>query len=284
MERNRIAPILSFVYCGFGQIYSGEILKGLDYVLIYTALLASLSIKISSPILGFIRIFAIVIFWLMGIADARFNNQENAFLPDRYMKFREALNISSFGIISGVIIVLMVLWLQPRPVDTQRDFRSMLEKPEIKKDMVKKSEENKTALIEDELQKEKETNNSKVTKASISGFSKEEYTQKESQFFTIQIGAFTRDSLDKAEKLRDTIDKNNYTVRIESPRSNNDKWYRVLVGHFESRQKALDAAKELSQKEGLSYIIVSRIGIIPETEKLYTDSGYQTKTHIAGIH
>jgi len=40
---NRIlALILSLVYCGFGQIYKGEVLKGVNFVIIYTALILSI--------------------------------------------------------------------------------------------------------------------------------------------------------------------------------------------------------------------------------------------------
>ena len=69
---NRIlALILSLIYCGLGQMYKGEVLKGINFAVIYTALILSLVFLSSvAPLAQLILIFLLILMWLIGVIDA----------------------------------------------------------------------------------------------------------------------------------------------------------------------------------------------------------------------
>jgi TM2 domain-containing membrane protein YozV len=62
MKNPGVAAVLSFFYCGLGQIYNGQILKG---VLMFAAY--SVSIILMYVLVGFITT---PILWIWGIYDA----------------------------------------------------------------------------------------------------------------------------------------------------------------------------------------------------------------------
>lgn len=63
MRNPGIAAVLSFFYTGLGQIYNGQILKGVIFIL-----LQSINVFILSPLLiGFITT---PLFWIYGMWDA----------------------------------------------------------------------------------------------------------------------------------------------------------------------------------------------------------------------
>ena len=67
--RNRFLPlILSCLYCGLGQIYKREILKGIDLSLIYTILIVC--ILSSERVLFYIGAFSLPLLWIIGVIDA----------------------------------------------------------------------------------------------------------------------------------------------------------------------------------------------------------------------
>ncbi len=57
-----IAAVLSFLYAGLGQIYNGEIAKGIMFIIFY-----SISIFLMFIIIGFITT---PIVWIWGMVDA----------------------------------------------------------------------------------------------------------------------------------------------------------------------------------------------------------------------
>jgi len=66
---NKVALILSFIYCGFGQLYKREIMKGIDFIVIYTFLIVFFFFFPTSPLLHFIVLFAIILLWLLGMVE-----------------------------------------------------------------------------------------------------------------------------------------------------------------------------------------------------------------------
>ena len=73
-----LAAVLSFLYCGLGQIYNGQIGKGIGFIVGYF-----ISLALMFVIIGFITT---PILWIWGMVDAykvaeRINLQEKASHP-----------------------------------------------------------------------------------------------------------------------------------------------------------------------------------------------------------
>lgn len=62
MKNPGVAAVLSFFYCGLGQIYNGQILKGILMFVTY-----SISILLMYVLIGFITT---PILWIWGMYDA----------------------------------------------------------------------------------------------------------------------------------------------------------------------------------------------------------------------
>jgi TM2 domain-containing membrane protein YozV len=62
MKNPGVAAVLSFFYCGLGQIYNGQILKGVLMLVAY-----SISIVLMYVLIGFITT---PILWIWGMYDA----------------------------------------------------------------------------------------------------------------------------------------------------------------------------------------------------------------------
>ena len=115
MDKCKIALILSFIYCGLGQVYKREILKGIDFIIIYTLLIASFFFAPpTSPLLHFLCLFIIVLMWLMGMVDAYV---DNGFLmeKERWLIWQKLQPTLSTVVISGAMITLLMLWVQILP-------------------------------------------------------------------------------------------------------------------------------------------------------------------------
>jgi len=57
-----VAAVLSFLYAGLGQIYNGEIAKGVSFIIVYT-----ISLLLCAVFIGFLIVPFV---WLAGIIDA----------------------------------------------------------------------------------------------------------------------------------------------------------------------------------------------------------------------
>ena len=75
------------------------------------------------------------------------------------------------------------------------------------------------------------------------------------QRFTLQVGSFI-DEL-KAEKLADQLRKDFENVYVTTMETLTQKYYRVRVGQFETKESALSFAEKLSQM-GLKVLVTSR--------------------------
>lgn len=67
--------------------------------------------------------------------------------------------------------------------------------------------------------------------------------------FTIQIGSFLRE--DNAQQLRDSMFKKGFNSDVEMTSRGGKTLYKVLVGNYATRRKALEAATELSESDNL---------------------------------
>lgn len=98
MQRHKISLCLSFIYCGLGQIYNRQIVKGIDLIIIYTILLASYFSPL--PLLRLIGLSLIPIVWSVGMVDA--------YLGDEAIFNRGKLWLS---VIPGLLISALVFYI-----------------------------------------------------------------------------------------------------------------------------------------------------------------------------
>ena len=75
------------------------------------------------------------------------------------------------------------------------------------------------------------------------------------QRFTLQVGSFVDEV--NAQKLADQLRKNFENVYVTTVETLTQKYYRVRVGQFETRESALSFAERLSQM-GLKVLVTSR--------------------------
>ena len=99
MNRRLIPLILSFIYCGLGQLYNRQIAKGLDFIIIYTILIASFFSPLPLP--RFIGLSILPFMWCVGMVDAYLG-------ADLIFRKKELL----LGIIPGILLSLLVFYVQ----------------------------------------------------------------------------------------------------------------------------------------------------------------------------
>jgi len=75
------------------------------------------------------------------------------------------------------------------------------------------------------------------------------------QRFTLQVGSFIDET--KAQKLAEQLRKNFENVYVTTIETITEKYYRVRVGQFETRESALAIAEKLSQM-GFKVLVTSR--------------------------
>ena len=75
-----------------------------------------------------------------------------------------------------------------------------------------------------------------------------------SESFSVQVAAFKQ--LEEAKSLYENLLYKGYKAKIEPPASEEEGWYRVIVGKFRTREDAVALAEELHVREKLSYVIV----------------------------
>jgi len=67
-----VATVLSFLYCGLGQIYNGQILRGILYMISYGILIGIAIAYLSASLIPAFFIFLILCFilWITGMVNA----------------------------------------------------------------------------------------------------------------------------------------------------------------------------------------------------------------------
>lgn len=221
MRNRKLALVLSFIYCGLGQIYNRQILKGVDLIIIYTMLfIAAFS---SLPWLRVLAISILPFMWLIGMADAYISR-------NRDFQTRKWLVIISVATFISILVFVFQVFFIPNVVlgnnEQSGGTSSISEDPG--------NELSDASDMPEELQSQG--------------------TADDSGFFSIQAATFRQ--LKNAEKLRDELLYKGYPARIEDSSSEDRKWYRVLVGRYQTRGDSLSVAKELRERERIFYMIV----------------------------
>ncbi|MFC1715920.1 hypothetical protein ACFL6S_19780 [Candidatus Poribacteria bacterium] len=97
--RKRIVPlVLSFIYCGLGQLYNRQIVKGLDFIIVYTVLIASYFCP--APSLRLIGLSLLPMMWFIGMVDA-YLGDESGLHKGRLL----------LGILPGILISLLIFYI-----------------------------------------------------------------------------------------------------------------------------------------------------------------------------
>ena len=232
MSKRKVALILSFIYCGLGQALRGEILKAISFIIIFTLLIISTLLS-PSPSLRFFGFTALLLMWIVGILDA-YIDEEVLMERKQWLIWQRLFAILPVAVASGAIVTLLILWTQ--------NFSALSKRPmsdEVADEVFKIMPDTHTP---DDIQAGDQSD--------------------VSEFFCIQVAAF-KDSEKAKELHRDLLSKA-YPARIEYPKSKEEGWHRILVGKFETEQKATPIAERLHEQEGLSCIIVRRS--FPQTE------------------
>lgn len=110
ISRGKVALILSFIYCGLGQLYKGKVQKGISYIVIYTLLILSYFFAPSPPLLNLAGLFMLLLIWLAGMLDA-YIEEEVLIEKGKWLTWRKPLAIIYIVVISGAIITILVLWV-----------------------------------------------------------------------------------------------------------------------------------------------------------------------------
>jgi TM2 domain-containing membrane protein YozV len=243
LSRRSIAVILSAIYCGLGQIYNGQLIKGIDLIIIYTMLI--ISTFSSSTWLSFAGISAIPFLWFVGVVDAYFHRSH------RPVYARKWVLPVIFGIcLSGIaaLVQFFLIMNSPAKVDLAQN-QPNTQKIEI--------DSNSNPEVQNVEQNELDTDVKDNPEPDQDGNEYQAVPHNPgSGYFSIQVAAFKQ--LSDAKKLLDELLYKGYSARIESPDSQHSDWYRVLIGKFYIRQDAIKLAKEISEQEKLFYIIVHR--------------------------
>jgi len=227
MKNRKLALILSFIYCGLGQIYKGQTLKGIDFAIVYTmSLVACFS---HSPWLQFMGFSVLPAMWLVGMIDAYIVvTQRKQWL---------------LVILPGVFVLLLLMCIQifiAKDEGLEADVQVTDVPP------VDDTQSAAPPPSEEEAKTETLLDTPEIVQPDLP------------EFFSIQVGAFRIESIGEAEKLRDEMSRKGYPARVEDPKLTKDGWHRVLIGKFRTEQEATAFAEELRRKEKLSYIIVNR--------------------------
>ena len=134
------------------------------------------------------------------------------------------------------------------------------EKQEPAKEAVKEEKKNKkeNAKIQvEELTFFKTLSDTKKPEQKKNQIMKEDSStqKKEKSSFTVQVGSFKSDA--DAQKLKENLIKKGYDAYVETfKRSEQDIWYRVRVGGFETREKAAETMRILKEKERMKTFII----------------------------
>jgi cell division protein FtsN len=134
------------------------------------------------------------------------------------------------------------------------------EKQEPKKEAVKKEKKNEgeNAKVQaEELTFFKTLSDTKKSEQKENQIIKKDVStqKKEKSSFTIQVGSFRSDA--DAQKLKENLLKKGYDTYVETfEQSGQNIWYRVRVGGFETREKAVETMRILKEKEGMKAFIM----------------------------
>jgi len=272
---NRIlASILSLVYCGFGQIYKGEVLKGINFAIIYTALILSIIFLSSvSPLAQLILIFLLILMWLIGVIDAYAD--EKTFIEGNYgLLWKTLIMVLIVVVISGSVVTITILIIRPQiftsgfeNIATTTHVASDNKTKDLSQLKPMETENSSIGLQEDlsqnQMSNTQTINNIKENPIQVSNDQKNtdsEEIKKDAEppkanYYTVQVGAFSES--DRAEDLLKQLKEKGYSVRVISPLPDESPaLYKVQVGKIDNKDSATKLAKKLNEYEGVISIVI----------------------------
>ncbi len=99
MNRRMVSSILSLTYCGLGQLYNRQIAKGIDFIIVYTILIASFFSPV--PLLRLIGLSILPFMWVAGMVDA-YLGADIVFHKKEWF----------LGILPGIFLSILVFYIQ----------------------------------------------------------------------------------------------------------------------------------------------------------------------------
>jgi len=255
---NRIlASILSLVYCGFGQIYKGEVLKGINFVVIYTALILSIIFLSSvSPLAQLILILLLVLMWLVGVIDAY--GDEKTFIEGNYgLLWKTLIMVLIVVGISGSVVAVTILIVRPQVFTPGFGNITTHVASDNKTKDLSQQDSSQNQMSNAQTSENIKENPIQVSNDPKNTSSEEIKKDAESpaNYYTVQVGAFSES--DRAEDLLKQLKEKGYSVRVISPLPDeNPALYKVQVGKIDNRDSATKLAKKLNEYEGVISLVI----------------------------
>ncbi len=110
--KKRIVPlVLSFIYCGLGQMYNRHIVKGLDFIIVYTILIASYFSP--APWLRLIGLSLLPLMWFIGMVDAYLGSDVVVHKKKWFL-----------GVLPGILISILVFYILYTRLPVDPDTRA----------------------------------------------------------------------------------------------------------------------------------------------------------------
>jgi len=270
---NRVlALILSLVYCGFGQIYKGEVLKGINFAIIYTTLILSLIFLSSiSQLVLLILIFLLILMWLTGMIDA-YADEKTFTEGDHGLLWKTLIMVLIVIGISGSVVTVTVLIIQPQMFmpgfgnvttyvtsdNKAKDLSQLKPMGTEKSNLGLQGDTSKNRIPKTQTNDNMQENPAKASNDSKDMGSEEIKKGVKSEkagYYSIQAGAFLES--ERAEDLAKQLKERKYSVRVISPLPDeNPALYKVLVGKFDTKDSATRTAEKLNKYGGIAGVIV----------------------------
>ena len=216
MKNRKLALALSCLYCGLGQIYKGEILKGIDLIIIYSSLIWCYFSSLAT--LSLIGTFAIPLIWALGMVDAYRRKKEHN--PQNWKWYL------LFVLLAEIIIAPILLFGHGYLVS---DIESITNTSDI----------NTPTQLDVKVEEHQ--------KSQVQRVPQKQYTVLVGSFRVVERANRLRDDL-LAKGYSATVE----LVRIR----NKGLWYRVVVGEFPSRKGAKVLAEQIRRNERLSCKVI----------------------------
>jgi hypothetical protein len=270
---NRIlALILSLVYCGFGQIYKGNVLKGINFAIIYTTLVLSLIFLSSiSQLALLILIFLLILMWLTGMLDA-YADERTFIMGNHGLLWNTLIMVLIFIGISGSVVTVTALIIRPQVFElsfgdmnthVRSDNKATRDLSQIKSMDTEKSnlglqgDTSQNQVLEANTSDNIQGNSVQVSNDTkdIGSKIKEGVKSEKSSYYSVQAGAF-RES-ERAEDLAKQLREKGYSVRIISPSPDESpELYKVLIGKFDSEDIVTRTAEKLNKYGDITGVAV----------------------------
>ena len=286
MKNRKIALLLSCLYCGLGQIYKREILKGIDFAFIYTILIVCF--LSSERILFYIGAFSLPLLWIIGVIDAY---GIESYQPPN-IKARFLFVVLAELVIAPILLLAHGYFLsnteravtpkenssriqvdvkagkQQSPTGRHADAAPTNDATGTEVTADKKQEElpspkpppdkgEKPLQPEEKQQAREKDDGRRAGEASLPADVFGQATEK--RIYSVLVGSFTDEA--QANRLRDKLQGKGYTAWVKPTflRSKGQLWYGVRVGKFSSKKDAQAMALKLHRKERLEYKVKKEV-------------------------